>query len=462
MKERVALGNGLAVTGFVRACAWVVIVLGLGAALGAGVFGWTGVLGPAVLACLAGAAVGMATHATLRSYAFTVWVAVFVGGAMVHPPVLLTWFGYDLKGLIVPLIQIIMFGMGTTLSAGDFARVARMPWPVLIGLLLQFGIMPVAGYLIATGLGFSGEIAAGVVLIGSCPGGVASNVMAYLARGNVPLSVTMTACSTLLAPLMTPLMMKLLAGRMITVDGTEMMLAICNMIIVPIVAGLVANRILFSDRRALARPGILVLLALGSLIGALVVSATPVLFGPLHGGVVLGCLLISLVTLTKHVVQVLLGGSDNWLNRALPVISMAGICLILGIITARSSSDLLSVGLPLAAAAILHNLTGYLLGYWGARLAGLDERDCRTVAIEVGMQNGGMASGLAMNMLHSPKAALAAAMFGPWMNTSGSVLATWWRSRPTGIERPTEHDTETTCSAAGSFSKQPPEKLSAR
>lgn len=462
MKEGVASGNGFSLKGFVRACAWVVIVLGLGAALGAGVFGWAGVLGPAVLACLAGAAVGMATHATLHSYAFTVWVAVFVGGALVYPPTFLTWFGYDLKGLIVPLIQIIMFGMGTTLSAGDFARVVRMPWPVLIGLVLQFGVMPCAGYLIATSFGFSGEIAAGVVLIGSCPGGVASNVMAYLARGNVPLSVTMTACSTLLAPLMTPLMMRLLAGRMITVDGVEMMLAICNMIIVPIVAGLVANRILFSSQRGLNRSDTLVLLALGCLIGALAAAASPALFGPLHSGFVLGCLLISLVTLTKYIVQVLLHGSNNWLNQALPVISMAGICLILGIITARSRTDLLSVGLPLAAAAILHNVIGYLLGYWGARLAGLDERDCRTVAIEVGMQNGGMASGLAMNMLHSPKAALAAALFGPWMNTSGSVLATWWRGRPTGIEQPEEHDAKTTFASTSSCSEEPPEKHSMR
>jgi len=109
---------------------------------------------------------------------------------------------------------------------------------------------------------------------------------------------------------------------------------------------------------------------------------------------------------------------------------MAGICYIIAIITARSSEALLSVGLLLVGASMLHNLTGYLLGYWSSRLVGLKEKDCRTVAFEVGMQNGGMASGLAMSVLKSPLAALAPAIFGPWMNVSGSVLATYWHSKP--------------------------------
>lgn len=419
----------------VQMCVWGMVVMGLFGLLGSIAFGWAGVLGPAVLASLTGVALGVMASAPLRTYTFTAWVLVFVGASLVYPQVFMTWFGYDLKGLIVPLIQIIMFGMGTTLSAADFFRVARMPWPVLVGLVLQFSVMPLASYLIATSLGFSDEIASGVVLVGSCPGGVASNVMAYLARGNVPLSVTMTACSTLLAPLMTPLMMRLLAGRMIAVDVLEMMLAICNMIIVPILAGLVANRILFRAESRENRFLSLILLMLGSLLGALVTATNGSLFGPFHGGFVLGCLLIGLVALTKLLVQTFFSGSNDWLDKSLPVISMVGICVILGIITARSSSELLTIGLPLAGVAVLQNLTGYVLGYWGARLARLDERDSRTVAIEVGMQNSGMAAGLAMNMLNSAKAALAAAVFGPWMNASGSILAAWWRSRVIESER---------------------------
>jgi BASS family bile acid:Na+ symporter len=414
----------------VRNCAGLTVLLGVLGALIAGIGGWPGVLGPAVLAALAGVALGMMTHAALGNYAFTAWVFVFVSASLFYPQAFMVWFGYDLKGLVVPLIQIIMFGMGTTLSVGDFARVARMPWPVLVGMLLQFGIMPCAGYLIATSLGLQGEIAAGVVLVGACPGGVASNVMTYLAHGNVPLSVTMTACSTLLAPLMTPLMMKLLAGRMIAVDGVEMILAICNMIIVPIVAGLLANRILFSSDWRLRRPATLAFIAVGGLAAAMIAMWNASWFGGLQTGFTLGCVLTSLVAMAKLLQQAILPGQDNWLEKVLPVISMVGICLILAIIAAYSRDNLTAVGVPLALACMLHNATGYVLGYWGARLAGLDKCDSRTVAIEVGMQNSGMASGLAMNLLNSPKTALAAAIFGPWMNTSGSILATWWRGRP--------------------------------
>jgi len=123
-------------------------------------------------------------------------------------------------------------------------------------------------------------------------------------------------------------------------------------------------------------------------------------------------------------------GPKNWMNRALPVVSMWAICFIIAVITARSSEDLKRVGAALLLTAILHNLLGYFFGYWGARALRLNLTDARTVAVEVGMQNGGLASGLAMNTLQSAKAALAAAIFGPWMNVSGSILASWWRRRP--------------------------------
>ncbi len=149
-------------------------------------------------------------------------------------------------------------------------------------------------------------------------------------------------------------------------------------------------------------------------------------------GFVVGLSLIGVVALAKLVIGVWLKGPQNWMDKALPIVSMAGICYIIAIITARSRDDLMTIGAYLIAVAIIHNFVGYILGYWFARAARLDESSCRTVAFEVGMQNGGMASGLAMNVLKSTPAALAPAIFGPWMNVSGSVLATWWHRKPMG------------------------------
>jgi BASS family bile acid:Na+ symporter len=333
----------------------------------------------------------------------------------------------------VPLIQIIMFGMGTTLSVADFTRVLAMPWPVVVGIVLQYAVMPFVGFGLATLFGFEPEIAAGVVLIGSAPGGVASNVINYLARCNVALSVTMTAISTLISPVMTPLMMKLLAGQYITVSFVKMMIDICNMIIVPIVAGLVANRILYGKAAAFRHGGVLAGIACASLLAA---AGTHFVgsrvLGALGSGLLVGFAMVGVVALAKLVMDVWRRGPQVWMDRALPIVSMAAICFIIAIITARSSEDLKRVGAALLVAAMVHNVLGYTFGYWGARALRLNRVDARTVAVEVGMQNGGMASGLAMNTLHSAKAALAAAIFGPWQNISGSILASWWRRRPVG------------------------------
>jgi bile acid:Na+ symporter, BASS family len=343
------------------------VCLGL-AALGSWLLGQTGLVGPLMVAFFACLALFSSTSRVMKGFAFTFWVLTFVSASMSYPEAFRSWGGFQLSRLIGPLIQIIMFGMGTTLSLGDFSRVLRIPKPVAIGILLQFTVMPFAAWTIAGMLAFQPEVAAGIILVGSCPGGVASNVMTYLAGGDVALSVTMTACSTLASPVMTPLMMKLLAGQYVSIPVVEMMFSILYMIIVPIVAGLITNRIL--RQRAV------------------------------------------------------------WLHRALPVVSMASICFIIAIITSLSRDQLLTVGFTLIGAVILQNTIGFILGYWGARLAGLDERTARTVSIEVGLQNGGMASGLAINVLRSSDAALAPAIFGPWMNTAGSVLASWWRRKP--------------------------------
>ena len=348
---------------------------------------WIGAL---VVLCFVLLALGVrGTRAS--GFAFTIWVAAFVSAAMFYPGAFGSLFGYQLSGLIVPLIQIIMFGMGTQLTLGDFRRVLVLPKPVLIGIALQFSIMPLVGKGVAVLFTSDPEVAAGMVLVGSSPGGVASNVMAYLAGGNVALSVTMTACSTLLAPLATPAMTSLLAGQYVDVPFVPMMVTILNMIIVPVAAGLLVNWVLI--RAAAAYPAM---------------AAVPAA-----------------------------------IMRSLPVVSMVAICVIIAIITSLSRDALLAGSFVAAiiAAAAVHNGAGYLLGYWGARAAGLNESDARTVSIEVGMQNAGMASGLAISVLKSPLAALPPAVFGPWMNMSGAVLASWWASRPpeptdTGIAGP--------------------------
>ncbi|MFH1264494.1 MAG: hypothetical protein ABIK89_02115, partial [Planctomycetota bacterium] len=219
------------------------------------------------------------------------------------------------------------------------------------------------------------------------------------------------------------------------IDFVEWMLNILNMIIVPIVAGLIANRVLYSRAKWADRVGSLLFVAGGTIVLGIVTTvfvgknAPPVLLS-LKSGILIGVALVGVVALLKLVVSVTLRGPKDWMDRALPVVSMAGICFIIAIITARSQQQLLTVGLALIAAAILHNLVGYVFGYWCARLAALDPTACRTVAIEVGLQNGGMASALAINVLKSAEAALAPAIFGPWMNISGSMLATWWHRKP--------------------------------
>jgi len=400
--------------------------------------GYRNAAGPILIAMFAALALYFMSHAFLKSFAFTAWVFAFVAVSMVYPRAFGTWFGVDLKILIVPLIQIIMFGMGTTLSVADFGRVFKMPWPILVGFVLQFSVMSLTGFALAKAFGFEAEVAAGVILIGSCPGGVASNLMTFLAGGNVALSVTMTACSTLVSPLVTPFLMAKLAGQFIEIDFLGMMFGIINMIIVPIVAGLITNRILYGKYRALDRGGLLALAALVCILAGVGVG----LFAPgavlTYGeaslqkdGFVVGLLLIGVVALAKLIVRVWLAGPENWMDKALPLVSMVGICTIIAIITARSAEKLMTVGPYLIAAAIIHNFVGYILGYWGGRAARLDECSCRTVAFEVGLQNGGMASGLAMNVLESASAALAPAIFGPWMNISGSTLATWWHRKST-------------------------------
>ena len=303
----------------------------------------------------------------LHGLAFTFSVLAVGSAAVAYPPLFIAWGGFELKRAIAPLVQLILLGMGMTLTVGDFRRVVTMPRAIVIGFLLQFTVMPLGGLLFAWLFGLTGAVATGLILIGSVPGGTASNVITLLARGNVPLSVTMTACSTLLSPVMTPLAMKLLAGTFVPIDAWAMMQSIVTMIIVPLVVGRAVHTFL-----------------------------------PVWGA-----------------------RCAQWL----PLVAMTAICLVIAITVAASREELLTVGIALFAAAACHNAAGYLLGFGIARAAGLNHTDSRTVAIEVGMQNGGMATGLAFGVLQSPAAALASAVFGPWSAVTSSVLASWWRRK---------------------------------
>lgn len=303
-----------------------------------------------------------------KPFAFSLWVMAFVTAAFAFPWLFDKWGSTPASKYIGPLIQVIMFGMGATLSAADFARVLVRPKAVFIGMLLQFTVMPFAGYCLTKVFSFPPEIAAGVVLIGACPGGVASNVITYLARGDVALSVTMTACSTLMAPIMTPLMMRWLGGSYIEVSFYDMMWSILMTVIIPTVGGLIVNTIL--EKMKLRGPWV-----------------------------------------------------DSWLS-ALAIVS---ICIVIGIIVAGAKASLMQVGPLVILCAMLHNSIGYLLGYFGAKVCGMNEAEARTISIEVGMQNGGMGASLATNVLKSEQAALAPAIFGAWMSIAGSVLASFWR-----------------------------------
>ncbi len=303
----------------------------------------------------------------LKGYAFTIMIFAAVSAAMYYPQHFIQIGDFKLSGLIIPLMQIIMFGMGTTLSLKDFGRVMQMPKGVIVGIVAQYSIMPLTGWALTKIFYFPPEIAAGIILIGSCPSGLASNVMSYLARANVALSVTLTALATLMAPLMTPMLMQLLAGQYVAIDFWGMVVDITKIIIVPVGAGLVFNHFLH--------------------------------------------------------------GRFKVLDSIMPVISMLGIGLIIVVITSAGRDSLLVVGPLLILACFMHNAIGYTLGYWASRALRMPERDCRTVALEVGLQNAGLGSGLALAMGKLSTVGLAPAIFSPIMNSTGSTLALWWRAR---------------------------------
>ena len=294
---------------------------------------------------------------------FAVWVmaaaiiAFFIPDAFVF-----------LGGYITILLGVVMFGMGLTLEPVDFKLMLTNPIPVIIGVLAQFIIMPLVALGIAYMMNLPPELAAGLVLLGSVPGGTASNVMVYLARGNLPLSITMTSFSTFLAPLVTPFLLLGLAGQWMPVNAMDMFLSIVQVIIVPIALGFIVKKIM----------------------------PTAV---------------------------------DKSIN-VVPLISILAIVIIVAAVVSGNVDTIASAGFVLFIAVFLHNGAGLMLGYAAAWLSGLKESDRRAIAIEVGMQNSGLGVALATAHLGA-MAALPSAIAAVWHNISGPILATFWSKRKT-------------------------------
>lgn len=260
------------------------------------------------------------------------------------------------------LLGIVMFGMGMTLKLSDFKVVFTKPKAVITGIFAQFIIMPGLAFLLVTVFQLPTELAVGVILVGSCPGGTSSNVMTYLAKGDVALSVGMTACTTIMAPIVTPLLVLLLAGQTVDVAVLEMFMSIVQVVLVPIAAGFIINKLFEKFAQQFA--------------------------------------------------------------KILPLISVIGISLIIMAVVAANASRLMTVGVLVIVVVMLHNVLGYALGYVAGILLGLSKAQRRTISIEVGMQNSGLATSLAtVHFATMPLAAVPGAIFSVWHNISGAIYA---------------------------------------
>lgn len=269
----------------------------------------------------------------------------------------------SLKSSIIYLLALVMLGMGMTLQFDDFKKLLSLKALILLGLLLQFTIMPLTAWLISIALGLSMPLLTGMLLVGACPGGTASNVICYLAKGNIALSLTLTSCSTLVAIIATPILTWIYLGQSIEVPVINMFISMLKIILLPVTLGVLINHFF--------------------------------------------------------------GEKLNSLNQIFPSISILSICLIIAIIIASNQSKLQSMAFILVGAVVLHNLSGLILGYIFSKLLGHDEETSKTLAIEVGMQNSGLAVALA-SQYFQPIAALPGAVFSFWHNLSGAILATIW------------------------------------
>ncbi|TCB41602.1 bile acid:sodium symporter family protein [Acinetobacter terrestris] len=294
---------------------------------------------------------------------FALWVILFAAIALLAPD-LFIW----LKAYIPWLLGIIMLGMGMTMTVDDFKGVLQSPKAVFIGVVAQFAVMPGLAYLLCKMMNLPSEIAIGVILVGCCPGGTASNVITYMAKGNTALSVACTSVSTLLAPLLTPAIFYLLASQWIEINASSMFISILQVVLFPIILGLIIRAVLKSK--------------------------------------------------VESYIQVM------------PLISVIAIVAIVAAIIGGSKAQILESGLLILGVVALHNGLGYLVGFWASRLFKLPYADCKAVAVEVGMQNSGL--GVALAAVHfaaSPLTAVPSAIFSLWHNISGPALATYWASK---------------------------------
>jgi BASS family bile acid:Na+ symporter len=286
---------------------------------------------------------------------FTFWVIIVAVLAYMLPGDF-KWIGK----YTVPLLGIVMFGMGLTLSSADFKEVFRRPKEVAIGVVGHFIIMPLLAFLLSIGLHLPKEVAVGVILVGCCPSGTSSNVMVFLGRGNVALAVSIASVSTILAPIFTPLLILLLASKWVHVSVASLFISIVKIIIVPLILGFIIKR--FFGKQAAAG------------------------------------------------------------SKAMPLGSVIAIVLIVSGVVAGSQAQIAKTGLLIFAVVVLHNLLGYCLGFFFSRLFGMDIAKQKAVALEVGMQNSGLGVAIA-SASFSPLAAVPSAIFSVWHNISGSILA---------------------------------------
>jgi BASS family bile acid:Na+ symporter len=398
------------------------------------IFYYTGnyqLCGPALIPAIIALAFAVRGFQAVKGLSYTIWIFTAVAASMFYPQYFLSVGDFSLKKLIVPLLQIIMFGMGSQMSFNDFKGIIKMPKGVIIGVSAQFTIMPFVGFAIAHIFNFPAEVAAGIILIGCVPSGLASNVMSYIGRANLALAVTIGAVSTLMSPFVTPFLMQWLGGQFIQVNFWSMMLDILNMIILPIVAGFIFNLFVMGkeSKRAVVLQMIsyFIIILLTNLV---YVKSKQAGFGDFLFAFMKSLLWFAVLPATgalmlKHFLK----NNPDWMGKILSFVSMLGIAIIITVITAAGRDSLLEVGSLLILTSLIHNLTGYVLGYSIAWLSGMPEKDRRTIAFEVGMQNGGLASGLALQMGKVATVGLAPAIFGPLMNITGSALANWWRSR---------------------------------
>ncbi|OXY81273.1 bile acid:sodium symporter family protein [Oceanimonas doudoroffii] len=293
---------------------------------------------------------------------FPLWALLLSVLAFMQPQLFV-----GIKGQIVPLLTLIMLCMGLTLNLNDFRRVMQNRKAVLVGVLLQFSLMPLIALLVGRVLGFGPELMVGMLLVGSVAGGTSSNVMCYLAKGDTALSISMTAISTLLGVVMTPLLVDLLVGQSVDVPVQSMLLSLLQVVVAPVVLGVVLNAVA----------------------GNLVRRVEPVL----------------------------------------PLLSMLAIVFIISIVVALNAEKMAQIGPVVALAVVLHNSCGLVLGYGVTAMFGFDKRVCRTIAFEVGLQNSGLATALAMKFF-TPAAALPGTLFSVWHNISGSLLAGYWSKKP--------------------------------